>query len=126
MATPEESGDDGTETTSVTNADDALDRAAVRTTVAFTDMGFAPELVAAVPPMPRRERIIRLHACPVRDLARTRPEVVCEVHRGLLEGLLDKPATAEGVRRHRRQTMKAHLAPLVEPELCVVTLAAGE
>ena len=115
--------------------DDALDHAAARTTDAFARMGFGPELVSAAgPPTPpsadsggpagERERIIRLHACPVRDLARSHPEVVCGVHRGLLQGLLDTSAT-EGNRKPHRPALSAHLEPFVEPELCVARLVAG-
>jgi predicted ArsR family transcriptional regulator len=32
---------------------------------------------------------IELHRCPFHDLAETRPDVVCSVHRGLLSGALD-------------------------------------
>lgn len=135
MAATEESGPGGAAATSAANADDVLDRAAARTAAAFTQMGFAPELVATKQPIrassargraaPRQERVIRLHACPVRDLARARPEVVCEVHRGLLEGLLNKAVTADGD-KSRHRAMSARLDPLVEPELCVVRLMSGE
>ena len=136
MATPQETGTGGAETTSVADADDVLDRAAVRTTVAFTGMGFAPELAAAAEPTrpssgrrrraSGRERIILMHACPVRDLARARPEVVCEIHRGLLQGLLDKTAADEGQQKSARPAMSAHLEPFVEPQLCVARLVSGE
>lgn len=53
---------------------------------------------------------IRLRACPFRDAAREHPEVVCAVHRGLIEQLLDGAAP------------QARLIPFVEPELCVVAL----
>ncbi|WSE58865.1 transcriptional regulator [Mycolicibacterium sp. ND9-15] len=126
MATPEESDADAVETSPATHADDVLDRAAVRTTVAFTGMGFAPELVARTPPVPRPERIIRLHACPVRDLARTRPEVVCEIHRGLLEGLVAKTPVEECQQKSRGPALSARLEPFVEPELCVARLVSGK
>lgn len=51
-----------------------------------------------------------LRGCPFRSAARAHPEVVCTVHRGLLDGLL------EGAGRGGR------LLPFVEPELCVVAL----
>jgi predicted ArsR family transcriptional regulator len=136
MATSQETGTDVAEGTSVADADDVLDRAAVRTTVAFTGMGFAPELAAAAEPTkpssgrrrpaPGRERIILLHACPVRDLARSRPEVVCGMHRGLLQGLLDKTAAEDRRPKSARPAMSAHLEPFVEPELCVARLVSGE
>ncbi|MDP3207660.1 MAG: helix-turn-helix domain-containing protein [Rhodoglobus sp.] len=54
---------------------------------------------------------IRLQSCPFRDSARDHPEVVCTVHRGLIEKLLDGTST------------RAQLIPFVAAELCVVTLA---
>jgi predicted ArsR family transcriptional regulator len=115
--------------------DDALDRAALRTTDVFTRMGFAAELAdAAHPPTPSsdtnaptsaRERIIRLHACPVRDLARSHPEVGCAVHLGLLQGLLANASGPAGRRKTRHPPLSAHLEPFVEPELCLARLVAG-
>ena len=43
------------------------------------DMGFEPE------PDPERQ-LIRLHACPFREVAEAHPEVVCETHLGLMRG----------------------------------------
>ncbi len=120
--------------TSESEVGDVLDRAAVNTTAAFKRMGFAPELVTVAEPTPspvdsgpapRRERSIRMHACPVRDLARSRPEVVCGMHLGLLQGLLDKAAADEGLRKSARRAMRAHLEPFVEPGVCVASLVAG-
>jgi predicted ArsR family transcriptional regulator len=134
IADPQETGTDEAQATSVADAEDVLDRAAVRTTVVFTGMGFAPELAAAAKPKKAssgrrrpasgRERTILLHACPVRDLARSRPEVVCGMHRGLLQGLLDKTAAEQG---HPKSSpaMSAQLEPFVEPELCVARLVSG-
>jgi predicted ArsR family transcriptional regulator len=127
IAAPEQTDTDETEAASPADADDVLDRAAVRTTIVFTGMGFAPEIAAAAKPKKAsRERTILLHACPVRDLARSRPEVVCGMHRGLLQGLLDKAVAQEGRKKSRRPSMSAHLEPFVEPELCVARLVAGE
>jgi predicted ArsR family transcriptional regulator len=108
--------------------DDLLDRAASRATEAFTRMGFAPELATAAAPTtanPVRERVIRLHACPVRELARAHPEVGCAVHRGLLNGLLSQTVAEGGPSKTARKAMSAHLEPFVEPELCVARLVAG-
>ena len=113
--------------------DDPLDRAALHATDVFTRMGFAAELASAVEPVAPpasdddapsavRERIIRLHACPIRDLARSHPEVGCGVHLGLLQGLLPESAGAEGRRKTRHPPMSAHLEPFVEPELCLARL----
>ncbi|GAA4382312.1 helix-turn-helix transcriptional regulator [Agromyces bauzanensis] len=70
------------------------------------DLGFEP-LVAG-------DDEIRLRACPFRDAARDHPQVVCSVHRGVIEQLL----------LTRGSDRRADLLPFVEPELCLVTLAA--
>lgn len=75
----------------------------------FADLGFRPELV----PDGERQRML-LRRCPFRELARSRPEVVCSVHLGLLRGALEAthaPLAAEA------------LEPFVEPSLCVAHLA---
>lgn len=64
-------------------------------------LGFAPEADADA---------IRLRACPFRDAAREHPQVVCAVHRGLIEQLLEGAAA------------QVRLVPFVEPELCLVAL----
>lgn len=69
------------------------------------DLGFAPLRTA--------DGVIRLRACPFRDAARDHPQVVCSVHRGLIEQLL----------RSRAAPYRADLLPFVEPDLCLVTLA---
>lgn len=53
---------------------------------------------------------IRLTACPFRDIARDHPTVVCGIHGGLIEKLLDDT------------TFTARLMPLIEPELCLLAL----
>ncbi len=133
IAVPPEMGADVAEDMSHADADDVLDRVAADATVAFTWMGFAPELMASTEtppsadsgPAPGRERTIRMHACPVRDLAWSRPEVVCATHLGILQGLLDKSAADEGLPMSPRP-MRAHLEPFVEPRLCAARLVAGE
>lgn len=73
----------------------------------FERLGFEPETDADAD---ADVDAIRLRACPFRDAARGHPEVVCAVHRGLIEQLLDGTAP------------DARLIPFVEPELCVVAL----
>lgn len=68
-------------------------------------LGFEPELAEG--------EVIRLRACPFRDAARDHPQVVCSVHRGLIERLMQRGGS------HRR----AELLPFVEPDLCLVALA---
>lgn len=66
-------------------------------------IGFDPELTPD-------GQAIQLHACPFRGAAREHPEVVCSVHRGLVQRLLESTGPA------------AQLVPFVEPELCLITL----
>ncbi|MFE0099891.1 helix-turn-helix transcriptional regulator [Streptomyces sp. NPDC059009] len=70
--------------------------------------GFEPEEA----PAPDGTRRVLLRGCPYRDLARARPEVICSVHQGVLDGLLDGTGTA------------AELRPFVGPELCRADLRA--
>ena len=71
------------------------DRAALVGAV-FARMGFGPELTPAATSTVGTPQTIRLHACPVWDLARAHAEVGCALHRGLLQGLLASPAATEG------------------------------
>lgn len=91
----------------------ADERSAMITTV-FDRMGFGPELVPVEKSRPGNRRTIRLHSCPVRDLARAHPEVTCALHRGLLQGLAG-PKKSVG----SAPGTQAELEPFVEPELCL-------
>jgi predicted ArsR family transcriptional regulator len=54
------------------------------------DLGFDPEA---------RPEVVRLRQCPMLAVARERPGVVCEVHRGLVIGALEGAGgSADGVR----------------------------
>ncbi|HWT34333.1 MAG TPA: helix-turn-helix domain-containing protein [Microbacterium sp.] len=83
-------------------APDAAD--AQRLIEALEDLGFAPE--------PGDDGIL-LRECPFRDAARRHPDVVCTVHRGLVERLAGPGRTAG-------------LVPFVAPDLCLVTLDPAE
>jgi predicted ArsR family transcriptional regulator len=75
----------------------------------LADVGFAPRLPDGGGP-------IELHACPFRDLAEERPDVVCGVHLGLMRGALAElgaPIRAVGLR------------PFVGLELCLAEVGAG-
>lgn len=74
--------------------------------------GFAPEAPAAGAP---GEIALRMRRCPFHDLAETHPEVVCGVHRGLIDGVLSGLGGTLRVRG---------LDVLVEPDLCVLHLAS--
>ncbi|WP_194817567.1 metalloregulator ArsR/SmtB family transcription factor [Nocardia sp. XZ_19_385] len=95
----------------------------------LSELGFAPERDAAKDAASLRDSVggggratggpeeqveIRMTACPLRELARTHSEVVCGVHLGLIEEVLD--------RNGGRGTISARLHPFVEPELCVAHL----
>ncbi|HWL01631.1 MAG TPA: helix-turn-helix domain-containing protein [Microbacteriaceae bacterium] len=77
----------------------------VRDLVGVLDrIGFEPVLVGEQ---------IRLHACPFREAAREQPQVVCSVHRGLLDRLLEPTDT------------RSRLHPFAEPDLCLVDLESS-
>ncbi|MCX4775691.1 helix-turn-helix transcriptional regulator [Streptomyces sp. NBC_01264] len=78
-----------------------------RVFAAAARMGFAPQDAPGPDPDTRR---VLLHACPYRELARTRPEVVCAVHQGVLDGLLE----ADGA--------TVRLLPFIGPDLCAADL----
>ncbi|HET9877634.1 MAG TPA: HTH domain-containing protein [Mycobacterium sp.] len=102
----------------------ALDERAAMVASVFDRMGFGPELTRPAPP--GNQRTIQLHACPVRDLARTHPEVACAMHRGTLRGLLAKAAAHEGDSAASGPPLRAELEPFVEPELCLARVIAHD
>ncbi len=127
-------GQEGTDPAEA-EAGDSLDRGAVVATEVFDRMGFDAELAAGSEPSASlsadseqvlgRERVIRLHACPVRDLARAHPEVGCGLHLGLLQGLVDRATAGGGHADHEDAAVSARLEPFVEPDLCIARLAAS-
>lgn len=73
------------------------------------EIGFAPEAVKS-----GRKRQVLLHHCPFRETAEEHRDVVCSIHLGLMQGLLEElgaPLVAE------------RLDAFVEPALCVAHLA---
>jgi predicted ArsR family transcriptional regulator len=74
------------------------------------DVGFAPEAVTT-----GRRRQVLLHHCPFLEAALENREVVCAVHLGLMQGVLDEV---------RAPLVAPRLDPLVRPDLCVAHLAA--
>jgi predicted ArsR family transcriptional regulator len=91
---------------------ESLEDAKDLTMTLMSELGFAPER----DPSSETEGkvLIRLTACPLRELARTHSEVVCGVHLGLLEEVIDRGG-AHG-------TIDVRMHPFVEPELCVARL----
>lgn len=75
------------------------------------DLGFRPE-----PPSGRATQI-RIRHCPFQEVVKTHGAVICELHKGLMQGVLgtlDAPVTV------------SRLDPFVEPDLCVARLSAPE
>jgi predicted ArsR family transcriptional regulator len=75
------------------------------------DLGFDP-----VDAGRGRARSLRLTRCPLLDVARELPEVVCNVHLGLVGGALEEYGTS-GV--------DAELLPFAEPGACLLHLRPG-
>lgn len=61
-------------------------------------------------------RHVEMHRCPFHDLAETVPEVVCAVHRGIVDGMLEELGSPLAV---------AELEVFPRPDLCVARLAAA-
>ena len=72
------------------------------------EVGFDPE-----PDTADDQPQIRLRHCPFLDLAETRASVVCPIHLGLMQGVLEGRAAPVAVRR---------LEPFVTPDLCLAHL----
>lgn len=105
---------------------EGLDYQAEMTAEIFQRMGFGPELAPTPEPADTNpQRTIRLHACPVRDLARAHPEVGCAMHRGLLEGLLAHHSACRSS-SPAQPALRAELEPFVEPDLCIAKVIARD
>lgn len=65
----------------------------------LADLGFGPE---------RDGDLVRLTTCPLLDLAVENPDVICQVHLGLVDGILGRGETAPD----------AELTPFAEPGAC--------
>lgn len=75
---------------------------AVDLTAVLERLGFAPAAEGSG---------IRLRACPFADAARAHPGIVCEVHRGIIDRVLEDSAA------------QAELLPFEGPEGCLVALS---
>jgi predicted ArsR family transcriptional regulator len=60
---------------------------------------------------------VRLHHCPFREVAEGRPDVVCALHLGLMQGALAELQAA---------VTASSLEPFVRPDLCVARLSPVE
>lgn len=83
------------------------DQALARLDTLMGEVGFAPETSAGAEPE------VRLHHCPFLEVAQESPEVVCALHRGLMEGALDALDAPLRVRE---------LQPFATPQTCVARL----
>lgn len=84
-------------------ASDARARAAV--TALLADQGFAPEAEGET---------VRMRRCPFHDLAESRPEIVCAVHKGVIDGALEELGS---------ELRLEQLDVFPEPDVCVATLS---
>ncbi|WP_454194045.1 helix-turn-helix transcriptional regulator [Nocardia sp. Marseille-Q1738] len=91
---------------------ESLEDAKDVTMTLMSELGFAPERDPSSETDDKA--LIRLTACPLRELARTHSEVVCGVHLGLIEEVLERGGA--------RGEIDVRMHPFVEPELCVVRL----
>jgi predicted ArsR family transcriptional regulator len=81
------------------------EQAAGEVTTLLAEQGFAPEPA---------EGGIGMRRCPFHELAETNPDVVCAVHRGLIDGALEELGSDLRVEE---------LDVFVRPDLCVARLA---
>lgn len=75
--------------------------------------GYTPELSTS---RGGRTVTIQLHNCPFLALARTRPDVVCQVHHGLIEGSLEHTGERD---------ISVEVRPFVGPTRCLVKVTTG-
>lgn len=78
----------------------------------MSELGFAPERDSSRDT--EDQVVIPMTACPLRDLARTHSEVVCGVHRGMLEELLNRDGVGD--------TVQVALTPFISDEVCELRL----
>lgn len=84
--------------------------AIARLTATLEEIGFAPEAVTE-----GAQQQIRLRQCPFREVAEHHQDVVCQLHLGLMQGILGQlraPVAAD------------RLQPFAEPSLCITHLVA--
>jgi predicted ArsR family transcriptional regulator len=89
----------------------AAAQAVTKLASALEEIGFAPEVVAE-----SGGYRLRLRQCPFREVAEQHQDVVCAMHLGLLQGVLEKsraPVNADS------------LQPFAEPGSCIARLSIG-
>lgn len=85
---------------------DSRDRELLALSAHLDSFGFDPELE-------RENLTYHLWRCPFKEMAQERPDVVCAVHAGLAQGVLDQAGGSLGV---------AELTPFVGPSHCTLRL----
>lgn len=79
-----------------------------RTMASLAELGFDPELARQGETV-----VVQLHDCPFREMARLRGSIVCSVHKGLMQGMLE----------HLGSPLRVEaLEAFVEPSLCLLRL----
>lgn len=78
-------------------------------------LGFSPSVD------PPASATVLLRTCPLLESARRHPEVVCQVHRGLVEGVL-----GDTTARRADAAGGVRLEPFARPGACVLTLPTAE
>lgn len=92
------------------NPDDTQDTASTVAAL-FTELGFQPAVTAN-----GGDTQMTLHACPFRSLAENHPGIVCAMHLGLLQGLVEQGNQA---------AIEARLTPFVRPHQCQADLVTA-
>lgn len=89
-----------------------LGQVAAEVNALFTEVGFEPELLDTEDGIE-----FELHACPFGAVASEHPEIVCNIHLGLLRGTIERLA-GEGY--------KAKITPWVKPNMCQAAIRFKE
>lgn len=91
--------------------------ATLRIVEILDEVGFSPRLQVPEPGLAvgsdPGHRVIELHRCPFLDVAKENSDVVCSVHRGLMEGALE---------RLHSPTVTVTLEPFARPGVCLAHL----
>jgi predicted ArsR family transcriptional regulator len=100
---------------SLADTDPGAEESADETVIRFLgDLGFDPDVSAQTPSVR-----VRLRRCPILEVAKQRPEVVCQVHRGIVEGVLEAKHAPRDVSLQAFAEPGAcllHLTPVAEPD----------
>lgn len=93
------------------SADEDPEDAMLQVSRILDTLGFEPTLETA-----EDGEFVLLRRCPLLGLAKENPEFICQVHRGLVDGILQKAGAGRSI----------DLLPFGHPEGCVVRLRAAE